>query len=300
MTEIPKMVAIAGGVGGAKLAVGLARVLPSDALTITVNTGDDESFHGLHISPDLDTVSYALAGMTNRDTGWGVADDSFRTLAALDRLGAETWFKLGDVDMATHIRRTELIRAGMTLSEVTRELTTRLDIAHRVVPMSDDPVRTVILTDGDEMSFQEYFVEHQCEPCITGVRFEGAEISRPSPGFVEALESADSIVICPSNPVVSIGPILAVPGVREALISFRGLRVAVSPIVGGEALKGPAAKMMSELGEQVSCAGVARRYQGLCDVLVIDRQDAHEMAAVFALGIRPIVMDTIMVSEKEK
>ena len=300
MTGPPKVVAIAGGVGGAKLAVGLARVLPADALTIAVNTGDDETFHGLHVSPDLDTVTYALAGMTNPETGWGVADDSFRALEALTRLGAETWFKLGDVDFATHIRRTELMRAGRTLSEATRELTARLGIRHRIVPMADEPVRTVVLTDGGELPFQEYFVKRRCEPRISGVRFEGAEISRPSPGFAEALGSADAIVFCPSNPVVSVGPILAVPGVREAIASCRGLRVAVSPIVGGQALKGPAAKMMAELGEEVSCVGVARRYQGLCDALVIDTQDAHDAVAVAALGIRPVVMDTIMLTDSDK
>ena len=209
------ILAIAGGVGGAKLALGLTRVLAPDELTVVVNTGDDETFHGLHVSPDLDTVMYALAGMTNTDTGWGIRGDTFRTLEALGRLGAETWFALGDIDLATHVRRTELLRAGRSLSEVTSELTAHLGIAHRVAPMSDDPVRTVALTDDGELAFQDYFVRRGCEPRITGVRFDGAESARPSPAFAEALESADAVVYCPSNPIVSIGPVPSAPSSAE-------------------------------------------------------------------------------------
>jgi LPPG:FO 2-phospho-L-lactate transferase len=295
-----RVLAIAGGVGGAKLALGLTRVLPPERLTIVVNTGDDETFHGLHVSPDLDTVTYALAALTNVETGWGVADDSFRVLGALGRLGAETWFGLGDLDFATHIRRTELLRRGWTLSEVTEEFTARLGIAHTVVPMSDDPVRTSALTDAGELAFQDYFVRQACEPVITGVRFDGSDTARPSPGFAAALASADAIVYCPSNPIVSIGPVLAVPGVAEAIRAFRGLRIAVSPIVGGQALKGPAAKMMAELGEQVSSAGVATRYAGLCDTLVIDTVDAGEAASVEALGMHAMVTSTVMSDDGDK
>ncbi len=296
----PNILAIAGGVGGAKLALGLARVLPPDSLTIVVNTGDDETFHGLHVSPDLDSMIYALAGITNPETGWGIAGDSFRTLEALGRLGAETWFRLGDLDLATHIRRTDLLRQGRTLSEATREVTLRLGISYTVAPMSDDPVRTVALTEQGELPFQVYFVQRQCAPCITGVRFDGVEKAAPSPAFQKALATATAIVYCPSNPLVSIGPVLALPGVRETIAHFRGPRIAVSPIVGGQALKGPAAKMMRELGEPVSCTGVAQRYVDICDVMVIDGIDALEAPAIEALGMKATVAATVMQTEADK
>ena len=294
------ILAIAGGVGGAKLALGLSRVLAPDQLIIVVNTGDDEIFHGLHVSPDLDTVTYALAGLTNRETGWGIADDSFRTLEALGRLGAETWFGLGDIDMATHIRRTELLGKGRTLSEATAEITRHLGIEHPIVPMSDDPLRTIALTDEGELAFQDYFVRRACEPKITGVRFEERDKAWPSPGFSMALLKADAIVFCPSNPLVSIGPVLAVPGVRDEVAAFTGPRIAVSPIVGGKALKGPAAKMMAELGRDVSSVGVARYYEGICDCLVIDTVDAAEASAVEALGMDAVVTSTVMQSDDDK
>jgi LPPG:FO 2-phospho-L-lactate transferase len=296
----PKILAIAGGVGGAKLALGLARVLPAADLTVVVNTGDDELFHGLHVSPDLDSVTYALAGLTNPDTGWGVAGDSFRTLEALGRLGAETWFGLGDLDFATHIQRTALLGQGRSLSEATAEITRHLGIECAVVPMSDAPVRTIAITDVGELAFQEYFVHRGCEPRIVGVRFDGADAAQPSPAFAHALATADAIVYCPSNPLVSVGPILAVPGVRETIEKFTGPRVAVSPIVGGQALKGPAAKMMAELGEEVSCVGVARRYVGLCDALVIDDVDRDYVAAVDDCGMRAVVTGSIMQTEADK
>ena len=294
------MLAVSGGVGGAKLALGLSRLLEPDELTIVVNTGDDETFHGLHVSPDVDTVVYALAGLTNPETGWGVAGDSFRTLDALGRLGGETWFQLGDLDLAMHLRRTELLTAGRTLTEATRAICDALGVRHPVVPMSDAPVRTVALTEHGEMAFQEYFVRHACEPRITGVRFDGAEDAPPSPAFAEVLASADAIVLCPSNPLVSIEPVLAVQGVRDAIELFAGPRIAVSPIVGGRALKGPAAKMMAELGEEVSNAGIARRYAGLVDTLVIDAGDGAEAQAVEALGIVAHVTPTIMTTDADK
>ena len=294
------VLAIAGGVGGAKLVVGLARVLPPERLKVVVNTGDDELFHGLHVSPDLDSVTYALAGLTNPDTGWGVAGESFRTLGALGRLGAETWFGLGDLDLATHIRRTDLLRQGSTLSEVTAAITRHLGIAHPVVPMSDEPVRTIALTDEGELAFQEYFVHRACEPRITGVRFDGVDDAKPSPAFAQALRGADAIVFCPSNPLVSIGPVLAVPGVYEAIASFTGPRIAISPIVGGQALKGPAAKMMAELGQEVSSAGVARGYVGVVDTMVIDEMDRDEATSVEACGMRAMVTNTIMRSDDDK
>ncbi len=296
----PKILAIAGGVGGAKLALGLARSLLPQDLTVVVNTGDDEIFHGLHVSPDLDSVTYALAGLTNPDTGWGVAGDSFRTLEALRRLGAETWFGLGDLDLATHIRRTALLADGMSLSQVTAEITRHLGIECAVVPMTDASVRTVAMTDVGDLAFQEYFVHRGCEPRILGVRFDGADTAYPSPAFADALHWADAIVYCPSNPMVSIGPILAVTGVRSAIENFAGPRIAVSPIVAGQAIKGPAGKMMEELGEEVSCVGVARRYKGLCDALVIDRIDREHSAGIEDCGMQSVVTATIMNTEYEK
>lgn len=296
----PSVLAIAGGVGGAKLALGLSRVLPADKLTIVVNTGDDEIFHGLHVSPDLDSVTYALAGMTNPDTGWGIATDSFRTLGALERLGGETWFGLGDLDFATHLRRTELLAGGASLTEATAEITRRLGIECEVAPMTDESVRTIAITDAGELAFQEYFVHRGCEPVITGVRVEGAATSKPSLPFAKALRGASAIVFCPSNPLVSIGPVLAVPGVYDLIEGFPGPRIAVSPIVGGQALKGPAAKMMAELGEEVSCVGVAKRYMGICDVLVIDEVDRVHAHAIDAMGMRAMVTGTIMQTDEDK
>ena len=297
---MPRALAVSGGVGGAKLALGLSRLLAPDELTVVVNTGDDETFHGLHVSPDVDTVVYALAGLTNPDTGWGVAGDSFRALDALGRLGGETWFRLGDLDLAMHLRRTELLAAECTLTEATRAICDALGVRHPVVPMSDAPVRTIAQTEHGEMAFQEYFVRRACEPRITGVRFAGAEDATPSPALSDALASADAVVFCPSNPLVSIEPVLAVQGVRDAIGSFAGPRIAVSPIVGGRALKGPAAKMMAELGEEVSNAGVARRYAGLIDVLVLDESDAAEAPSVEALGIAAHVAPTIMTTDAGK
>ncbi len=294
------ILALAGGVGGAKLALGLSRVLPPESLTVVVNTGDDETFHGLHVSPDLDTVMYTLAGVSNSDMGWGLAGETFRTLDALGRYGAPTWFRLGDADLATHIRRTDLLAQGWTLSRVTHELCSRLGVRHSVAPMSDDPVRTVAITGEGELQFQEYFVHRRCEPPIVGVRFDGAESATVSPAFRSALAEADCLVFCPSNPLVSIGPILAVPGVREAITSFPGPRIAVSPIVGGQALRGPAAKMMAELGEEVSCVGVARRLRGVCDIMVIDEVDQADVSAIEALGMRAAVARTVMESEDDK
>ena len=294
------VLALAGGVGGAKLALGLARLLPPDRLTIVVNTGDDDYFHGLHVSPDLDTVMYTLAGLSDPDKGWGLAGDTFNTLEMLRTYGSDTWFNLGDRDMATHIRRTQLLQAGATLSEVTADLCQRLGVAHRIVPMSDEPVRTMIDTDAGELPMQQYFVQRQTEPRVKGVRYGGAESARPSPGLEAALAQSSLVVFCPSNPSLSLGPILAIPGVRESLENALVLRVAVSPIVGGAALRGPAAKIMSELGQEVSSVGVARQYQGLCDVFLIDNQDAGLSSDIAALGIRPEEAPIIMETEADK
>ncbi len=294
------VLALAGGVGGAKLALGLARVVPPDRLVICVNTGDDEWFHGLHVSPDLDTVMYTLAGLVNPQTGWGLDGDTFNTLNMLHRYGADTWFNLGDRDLATHIRRTQLLREGATLSEVTAELCRRLGVTHQVVPMSDDRVQTVLDTDAGELPMQRYFVQRRAEPQVREVRYAGAASARPSPAVEAALDRARLIVFCPSNPSLSLGPILAVPGVRERLENASRLRVAVSPIVGGAAVRGPAAKIMSELGQEVSCVGVARQYQGLCDLLLIDHQDAHLGPAIAELGVKPVAAPIMMDTEADK
>ncbi len=294
------VLALAGGVGGAKLALGLTRLLPPERLTIVVNTGDDEEFHGLHVSPDLDTMTYTLSGWYNPETGWGVAGDSFETLGTLKRLGADAWFNLGDRDFAMHIRRTELLHRGMTLSDVTAGLTSRLGIEHRIVPMSDEPVRTVLETDAGTLSMQEYFVKHRAGPVVRSIRYAGAEDASPSPGFAEALGSADVIVFCPSNPHLSVAPILAIPGVRDAIAGHAGCRMAVSPIVGGDAVRGPAGKIMGELGAEVSAVGVAREYQGLCDVLVVDNQDADLSDAIASVGIRAVATGTIMQTDDDK
>ena len=295
-----KVLALAGGVGGAKLALGLARILPPERLTIVVNTGDDEEFHGLHVSPDLDTMTYTLSGWYNQETGWGVAGDSFETLAVLKRLGSDTWFNLGDRDFAMHVRRTELLRQGMTLSQVTAELTRRLGIEHPIVPMSDRPVRTVLETDAGTLSMQEYFVKHRAGPVVRAIKYDGAADAEPSPGFQAALQSADMIVFCPSNPHLSVAPILAIPGVRDAIAGHSGCRIAVSPIVGGDAVRGPAGKIMGELGAEVSAVGVAREYQGLCDVLVLDTQDADLVQDVANEGMKAAVTGTIMQTDDDK
>ena len=294
------VLALAGGVGGAKLATGLAKVLSPEELTIVVNTGDDEVFHGLHVCPDLDTMMYALAGLTNQVSGWGIAGDTFNSLEMLGRYGGPAWFNLGDKDLATHIRRTELLRQGWTLSEATHELCRRLGVGHRVVPMSDDRFRTIVETEEGDLTFQAYFVKRQCQPVAKGVHFEDEDNARASPGFLTALEGATSIILCPSNPFLSIAPILAVPGVKERIASFSGTRVAVSPIVGGEAVRGPAAQLLGELGHQVSCVGVATQYTGICDIFLIDEVDRCHAGAIRDLGMRVEVAPTIMVTDEDK
>jgi LPPG:FO 2-phospho-L-lactate transferase len=289
------IVALAGGVGGARLAVGLAAVLPPQRLTVVVNTGDDFEHLGLSICPDLDTVMYTLAGLNNPALGWGRADETWSFMETLQALGGETWFRLGDRDLAVHVLRTAGLTRGERLSDITRTLTQRFGIAHSVVPMSDDPVRTVVLTNEGELAFQDYFVRRRCEPAVSGFRFEGAEDAE-MPQALRAIMDADidAVVVCPSNPFVSIAPMLAVPAIREWLDRRTFPVVAVSPIVGGDAVKGPAAKMMRELGVDASASGVARHYGALVDAWVIDERDASEARAIAALGKRVRVTDTLM------
>lgn len=294
------VLALAGGVGGAKLALGLARILPPERLAIVVNTGDDEQFHGLHVSPDLDTMTYTLSGLYNPETGWGIHGDTFETLQMLNRLGADTWFNLGSRDFAMHIRRTELLAQGFSLSEVTSQLTAKLGIGHRIIPMSDQPVRTVLETDDGTLSMQEYFVKRRAEPVVNSMGYVGSADARPSPEFAAALDAAAAIVICPSNPLLSVAPVLSIPGVRDAIASHWAPRVAVSPIVGGTAVRGPAGKIMQELGAEVSAVGVAREYREICDALVLDSQDQNLAAAVAAEGVEAAVMPTIMQTDDDK
>jgi LPPG:FO 2-phospho-L-lactate transferase len=292
------VVALAGGVGGAKLAHGLALRLPPEALTIVVNTGDDFEHLGLPICPDLDTVMYTLAGLANPATGWGLADETWSCMAALDRLGGETWFRLGDRDLATHLERRRRLAAGQTLTEVTQALSKALGVGPRLLPMSDGAVRTRVQTDEGELAFQEYFVHRQCRPRVNGFRFAVDGEARASAPVLAALEQADLIVICPSNPFVSLGPILSLPGVRERLAQNPG--VAVTPIVGGQALKGPAGKMLAELGLPVSPVAVAEVYAGLVRGFVLDVVDAALEPQIGALGLSVLVTDTVMKTEADR
>jgi LPPG:FO 2-phospho-L-lactate transferase len=293
------ILALAGGVGGAKLADGLAATLPPDALTIVVNTGGDFEHLGLKISPDLDTVMYTLAGLNNQEQGWGLAGETWNFIKAVERLGGEAWFKLGDQDIATHVERTRRLR-DETLSAVTADFCGRLGIRHKIVPMSDDAVRTMVHTDQGLLPFQDYFVRLACRPVLQRLEFAGAEQARPATPFLEALRSPslEAIIVCPSNPFLSILPILSVPGIREALAERRAPLIAVSPIIGGQAVKGPAAKIMRELAFDVSPRGIAAFYGDLLDGLVIDRTD--EALAKEDIGPALHVTDTIMRDRGDK
>ena len=294
------IVVLAGGVGAARFLDGLARVHPPEEIFIIGNTGDDLEMHGLHISPDLDTVLYTLAGLADPIQGWGIAGDTFRCLEALGQIGAETWFKLGDRDMAMHLHRTARLRGGDTLSAVTAAIAQVLGVRPVLKPMSDDPVRTIVRTPGGLLEFQTYFVRRRAQDTVLGVDFRGAELARPSPGLLTAIESASAIVFSPSNPIISIGPILAVPGVREAIRARNCPALAISPIIGGRALKGPAAHMMQSMGMEVSARGVAEMYRGLVDTLILDREDQNLASSIEKLGMRAIVTDTVMTGREEK
>ena len=322
------IVALAGGVGGAKLAHGLtlchserseespsaSNEIPrrsaarNDTLTVIVNTGDDFEWNGLHISPDLDTVTYTLAGLANPDTGWGVAGDTFECLNTMQRLGVEPWFKIGDRDLATHLRRTELLRQGKTLTEATAIITRALGIeATTIVPMTDDRFRTIVETDQGELEFQEYFVHRQWQPMIKRIRFDGAESARATPQVLDAIKQADAVIIAPSNPFVSVDPILTlIPSPPKAPRSLRGEGegrmpiIAVSPIVGGQAIKGPAAKMFRELGIEPSALAVAQHYRGLITHFILDRLDADQENAIQLLKTQTLVTNTLMQSVDDR
>lgn len=297
-----RCVALCGGVGGAKLAVGLDALLVPENLTIITNTGDDFVHLGLHISPDLDTVMYSLAGLANPDTGWGRAGESWRFMSALRALGGEDWFQLGDLDLATHIERSRRLAAGESLSVVTRDLGARLGVAPALVPMSDAPVRTIVDTPDGPLAFQHYFVRDKCAPAVTGFRFAGAQTAQPAPGALAALgdPALDAIIICPSNPFVSIDPILAVPGMREAIAAAPAPVIAVSPIVGGQAIKGPTAKMMRELGVPGDALAIADHYAGLLDGFVLDATDQPLARQIRDRELQCLVSDTLMTGYEEK
>jgi len=287
---------LVGGVGGAKLALGLARILPPEALTVVVNTADDLEWHGLYVAPDVDTVLYTLAGVADPQTGWGIAGDTTIVLDGLRRYGLDAWFRIGDRDLATHIVRTEWLHSGLRYSEVVAGLARAFGIRQRVLPMSDQPVRTMVHTVEGDLAFQEYFVRRRAAVAVTGFSFVGLDAARPSQEVVEALTSAEAIIIGPSNPFVSIGPILALSGVRDLLHERRVPCVAVSPIVGGRALKGPADRMLRELGYDASAEAVARLYADFLDGFVLDVADASLRSAVEGLGMQALVMDTVMQS----
>ncbi len=290
----PQLVALAGGTGAAKFLRGLCRVVAPEDLTIIVNTGDDWVVWGLSISPDLDTVTYTLAGLIDETRGWGVRDDTFRCLAVMAALGRETWFNLGDKDLATHLYRTDRLREGNTLSQVTDEIRRRFEIRSRILPMSDQRVATRVLTPDGWLAFQEFFVREKGQFEVQDVTYERSESAGPAPGVVEAISEAAAVIVCPSNPISSIGPILAVPGIEEALATTQAPIIAVSPIVGGGPVSGPAGKMMQAKGLPVSPVGVAQAYERWLDILVLDRQDSALASEVHALGIRAVVTDTLM------
>ena len=280
-----RIVALAGGVGGAKLAHGLAQILPPEDLTVIVNTGDDFEHLGLYICPDLDTVCYTLAGLANPETGWGRVNETWNTIANIEKLGGPNWFRLGDQDFGTHIERTRRLKEGQTLTQVTKDFCAAWEIKHTVLPMTDSPVRTMVDTDEGELAFQEYFVHRRCEPRVKGFRFDGVEVAGPAIGAREALEAADAIVICPSNPWVSVDPILRV------IQKINKPVIAVSPIIGGKTVKGPAAKMYEELGIEPSALAVAKHYRTLLSGFVLDTVDAHLSEEI---NTKTLVTDTLM------
>jgi len=302
-----KVVALAGGVGGAKLVDGLSRILPSDSLTVVVNTGDDFDHLGLRICPDLDTVCYTLAGLANLDTGWGRKSETWNALQSLDELGGPTWFRLGDRDLGTHLERTRLLAEGLALSEVTKKFCELWGVAPSVLPMSDDHILTMVQSDEGELVFQDYFVKRQCQPRVIGFYFAGIESAQPSPGVQKSLSAAEIVLICPSNPWVSIDPIMAVPGIKGAILDRAGRKkvIAVSPIIAGAAVKGPAAKMYLEMGVNPSAASVAQHYGshdmgGLLNGFVFDHLDADQDEEITGLGLAALVTNTLMKTPEDR
>ncbi|MDA2919443.1 2-phospho-L-lactate transferase [Desulfobacterota bacterium AH_259_B03_O07] len=292
--------ALAGGVGAAKFLKGLSRVVKTEQLTIIVNTGDDIKISGLHVSPDIDIVIYTLSNVVDRQKGWGLREDTFKFLEGLDRFGIETWFNIGDQDLATHMYRTHLRNKGHTPSEITSKIARAFGIKNiKILPMTDEDVETWIVTDKGEMHFQEYLIKMGMIPHVRGINIKGIEKAQPAPGVIKAIEEATIIIICPSNPIISIGPILKVSKVRETLKRSSAKVVAISPLVGGKPLKGPADRLMRGLGLEVSSTQVAKLYKDFLDEIVIDEKDANEEHAIKSLGIKPLIIDTIMSNEEK-
>lgn len=292
----PSVLALSGGIGGAKLALGLTQAMPPEKLLIVGNTGDDFEHLGLHVSPDLDTLMYTLSGKADPEKGWGLASESWAFMQALEALGGETWFQLGDGDLATHVERTRRLRAGESLTEITSDFCRCLGIVSWIVPVSDDAVRTIVETPDGDLAFQHYFVRERCQPTVSGFRFQGADAAQPNPLFWEVLRnpSLQAVVVCPSNPFLSIDPILAVRGVREALRTCSAPVIAVSPLVGGDAVKGPTAKNLRELGHPVSATTVANYYRDFLDGFVVDTRDKATVPEIEKLGLSVEVTDTLM------
>ena len=296
----PRITALAGGVGASKLLLGLYHVMDPRALTVVVNTGDDIILHGLKISPDLDIVTYTLAGIVDPAKGWGFRRETFHALKRLAKYGRANWFNLGDRDLATHIHRTAMLAEGKTLTEAAESIRTALGVKARILPMSDQPIPTIIDSNEGASHFQEYLVKHRAEPFVRAIRFEGAESAKPAPGVLEAIRDADCIIICPSNPLISIGPILAVPGIRDALCARKNDVIAVCPIVGGKSLKGPSDKMLDQLGYGSSASSVAKLYADFTGMFVIDPQDKSQQGAIRNLGMDVVVLPTVMKTGTQK
>lgn len=294
MADWRRVVLLAGGVGGARMAEGLARALPAGALTVIANVGDDERFYGLHVSPDIDTLIYTLSNRIDRKQGWGVRDDGVRALGVLADLGAPVWMKLGDADFGLHIWRSWRLGQGATLTEVTEEAARRLGASARVLPATDGPLMTKLLTNEGWMDFQPWFVGRRCEPRVRELRYEGAAAAASNPAVIAAIAEAEAIIFAPSNPLLSIEPILAIPGLREALAKVRVPRVGISPLIGGKAVKGPLARLMADLGLESTASGAARRYAGLLDGFVVDSGDAADIAAIRADGLSALATDIMM------
>ncbi len=294
------IVVFTGGTGGTKLVQGLQQVVAPDELTVIVNTGDDVEWWGLHVSPDIDSVLYGLSDLLSKDRGWGVDDDTFRCLERMKQLGQPSWFSLGDLDLATHLTRTAMLRAGKSLSQATAELAGKMGIRARVLPMSDERVSTMLETTKGTLTFQEYFVRERHQVAVRSVRFEGTDCAHPAPGVIASIAAAEAIIFAPSNPVTSIGPILAVAGIREALQKTTAPVAAVSPIVGGEAVSGPAGVLMKMMGWESGIAGVAKAYADFLDVLIADRADESAASAVRTDKLRVVCTDTIMRSLDDK
>jgi LPPG:FO 2-phospho-L-lactate transferase len=295
------LTALAGGVGASKLLEGLCRAMPPEDISIIVNTGDDIELFGLYIAPDLDIVTYTLAGLVNPLTGWGIEDDTYHCLERLlSYSGAERWFNLGDRDLATHIYRTQLMRSGYSLSEVAEKIRISLGVGSRILPMTDTHIPTIIVSDEGELHFQEYLVKRRAQPRVRGIRFEGIERARPAPAVAEAILQAEAVILCPSNPLISIGPILAVPGIKDLIKETKAPIVAISPIVGGASLKGPSDRMMADLGMEVSAEEVSRIYAGLIDAYIIDHADQAAKPQIERAGMKVFVTETVMKDADKK